>query len=340
MITENKSNWRLLGWGESPSSVHSLLSSIQAMDSLSRIQFLPRISAFSRFPSSPFSTTTPPLISVLRALPPSAVSDADEEVLQIFFKERELSGDFISRASDLLWRRNFKNSDISQLTNDTSQPTEQIIETASDGGFLKLSSTQEWVLGDNSAPMNKKMTAKMLQDSSARRKKLNMLKYESLKREIFLLSVGIGVACSGYCLITLSMQAAVSYAMGVLFSCLYLQLLYRHADNLSSEAVPQIFMKKKTKKIGIRSEDLQDSLEKSIKGSSIALSSPRLVIPAAIYGLWVLSHQYFTNDFFDFQLVPAMLGMFVYKAACLVQVYRDNEDLQFVFPENDDGSSD
>lgn len=35
-----------------------------------------------------------------------------------------------------------------------------------------------------------------------------------------------------------------------------------------------------------------------------------------------------------------MVGMFVYKAAALVQVYRDNEDLQFVFPENGDGSSD
>ncbi|KAE9616762.1 hypothetical protein Lal_00034787 [Lupinus albus] len=309
------------------------------MDTLSRIQFLPTISPFSRFPTSTFSTNTP-LVSVLRAAPPSSVSDVDEEVLQGFFKEREVTGDFISRASDLLWRRNFRNSDISKLTNNISQQTEQIVETNSDGGFLKLTRTQEWVSGDSSAPINKKMTAKMLQDNSARRKKLNMLQYESLKREIFLLSVGIGVACSGYCLVAFSIQAAISYAIGVLFSCLYLQLLYLHADNLSTETVPQIFTKKKSKKIGIRSEDLQDSLEKSIKGSSISLSSPRLVIPAAIYGLWVLSHQYFTNDFFDFQIVPAMFGMFVYKAAALVQVYRDNEDLQFVFPDNDDSSSD
>lgn len=160
-----------------------------------------------------------------------------------------------------------------------------------------------------------------------------------LKREILLLSVGIGTACSGYCLIVLSAQAAISYAAGVLFSCLYLQLLYQHADNLSKEAVPQIFMKKKSKKIGIRSQDLEDLLEKTIKGSGIALSSPRLVIPAAIYGLWILS-QHFAGDFFDFQLVPAMFGMFAYKAAALVQVYRDNEDLQFVFPDNEEGSID
>lgn len=40
------------------------------------------------------------------------------------------------------------------------------------------------------------------------------------------------------------------------------------------------------------------------------------------------------------QLVPAMFGMFAYKAAALVQVYRDNEDLQFVFPDNEEGSND
>jgi len=30
------------------------------------------------------------------------VNDAEEDVLQIFFKERELKGDFISRASDIM----------------------------------------------------------------------------------------------------------------------------------------------------------------------------------------------------------------------------------------------
>ncbi|XP_004506201.1 uncharacterized protein [Cicer arietinum] len=317
------------------------------MDTLSRITFLSTCYTF-QFPktcalSPPFSTafsTTTPIVSALRAAPPTTVSDDDEDVLQIFLKERELNGDFVSRTSDLLWQMNFRNSgdyDVSKLTSDTSQQIEQIIETnsVSDGGFLKLSSTQEWLLGDNSAPINKKLTAKIIQDNRARLKKLNKLQYQSLKRELLLLSVGIGLACSGYCLITLSVQAALSYAIGVLFSCVYLQLLYQHADSISSETVPQIFMKKKSKKIGIRSEDLEDFLEKTIKGSGISLSSPRLVIPAAIYGLWAVSHQYITSDLFDFQLVPAMFGMFVYKAAALVQVYRDNKGLGFVFPEDE-----
>ncbi|KAL2592703.1 hypothetical protein AAZX31_12G087500 [Glycine max] len=300
------------------------------MDTLSRIRFLPtcyslqlpKISALSRFPNAFSKTTHQVSVLRVRASRPS-VSNADEDVLQIFFKERELNGDFISRASDLLWRRDFRSSgdyDISELTNNTSQQTEQIIETDNDAGFLKLTRTQEWLTGDNSPPINTKVTAK-------------------LKRELLLLSVGIGLACSGYCLVILSVQVAISYAIGVLFSCLYLQLLYQHADNLSSEDVPQIFKKKKSKKIGIRSEDLEDFLERTIKGSGISLSSPRLVIPATIYGLWILFHQYFTNDIFDFQLVPAMFGMFVYKAAVLVQAYRDNERLRLVFPENEEGSS-
>lgn len=44
--------------------------------------------------------------------------------------------------------------------------------------------------------------------------------------------------------------------------------------------------------------------------------------------------------FCSLQLVPAMVGMFAYKAAALVQVYRDNEDLRLIFPDNGEESSD
>ncbi|KAL6976450.1 hypothetical protein U1Q18_025238, partial [Sarracenia purpurea var. burkii] len=213
------------------------------------------------------------------------------------------------------------------------------LEDENEGGFLKLTRTREWVAGDNSAPVNKKMIPKHLQNDSVRRKMLNLLRYEALKRELMLLTVSIGTVCSGYCLVALSVQAAMSYAAGVIFSCLYVQLLYKHADNLSKETVPQIFMQKKSKKIGIRSQDLKDLFERLVQGSGIALSSPRLVIPAAIYCFWGLSQQ-FATDVFDFQLVPAMVGMFAYKAAALVQVYRDNEDLQLIFPGDGEGSSD
>ncbi|GAY68239.1 hypothetical protein CUMW_262560 [Citrus unshiu] len=320
------------------------------MEALSRISFLSNYTRsyfpiFSPLPQTqkPLSKKTSPS-SLLRTSTRPVSEVAEEDILQMFFKDRELNGDFISKASDMFWLKGaskFADSDADAgKFADNSEQAHQVIESDNNDGFLKLSKTREWLLGDNSAPINKKPSAKALQDDSERRKKLNFLKYEALKRELMLLSVGIGTACSGYCLIMLSVQAAFSYMVGVLFSCLYLRLLYQHADRLSKEMVPQIFMQKKSKKIGIRSEDLKDFLERSIKGSSLALSSPRLVIPATVYGLWALSHRYFANDFFDFQIVPAMVGMFVYKAAALVQVYRDNEDLQLVFPENEEGSSD
>ncbi|KAM7496955.1 hypothetical protein LguiA_021369 [Lonicera macranthoides] len=325
------------------------------MDSLSRVRwFTPSTTQFPfpsansllfrgkcytperRRPAQSLPARTPTLISVLKT--PRPVNEvAEDDVLYTFVKERELNGDFIAKVSDRLWLReviNFVDKNSNELADNTRLAGEPLPDD-NEGGFLKLTSTNEWLLGNNSAPVNKKVTAKELRDDAERRKRMNLLQYEAIKRELYLLTVTIGTACSGYCLVVFSVQAAMSYATGVLFSCLYLQLLYRHADNLSRESIPQIFRKKKSKKIGIRSEDLQDSFEKVIKGSSLALSSSRLVIPAAIYALWGIS-QHFANDFFDFQLTPAMVGIFAYKAAALVQVYRDNEDLQLIFPDSEE----
>ncbi|CAL9167350.1 unnamed protein product [Musa hybrid cultivar] len=265
---------------------------------------------------------------------------AREDVLQMFLKDRQLNGDFISKVSDFLWSK--ENIEFAELETNTlkedNQYHEEVVETDNNSGFLKLTRTREWVSGQSIAPANKKEVAKNWQNESEKRKKLNLLKYEALKRELLVLTIGVGAACSVYCLVVFSFQAAFSYASGVLFSCLYLQLLYNHADNLSREAIPEIFMQKKMKRIGIRSEDLKNVLEKTLSGTAVALSSPRLVIPAAIYGLWAFS-QHFPNGYFDFELVPGMFGFFAYKAAALIQVYRDNEDLHLIFPDEEAESS-
>ncbi|KAL8498830.1 hypothetical protein ACS0TY_021968 [Phlomoides rotata] len=284
---------------------------------------------------------TPAIFSTLKASPPPVNKLAGDDVMQAFLKERELSGDFIAKLSDGIWFKgeianssNIENIEEVADNKKLSTPQLQLLDKEDEGGFLKLKRTSEWLLGENeSAPLNRKITTKEVRDESERRKRLNFLRYEALKRELLLLTVGIGTACSGYCLLTLSVQAAVSYATGVGLSCLYFQLLCKHADNLSKEAIPEVFTKKKQKKIGIRSEDLQYFFEKTLRGSSVALSSPRLIFPSVIYGLWELS-QHFAHDIFDFQLVPAMVGLFAYKAAALVQVYRDNEGLQLIFPDD------
>jgi predicted sugar kinase len=54
-------------------------------------------------------------------------------------------------------------------------------------------------------------------------------------------------------------------------------------------------------RIGITTEDLKNTIEKTLGGAGVALSSPRLVIPAVIFGLSALS-DHFQNSFFSFEV--------------------------------------
>ena len=50
---------------------------------------------------------------------------AGEDVLRMFFKERELNGDFISKASDMLWQREvmkFVDAEAGALPDTPQQP--------------------------------------------------------------------------------------------------------------------------------------------------------------------------------------------------------------------------
>ncbi|KAG9456769.1 hypothetical protein H6P81_001277 [Aristolochia fimbriata] len=93
----------------------------------------------------------------------------------------------------------------------------QVTEDESSGGYLKLTQAHKWISGDNIASYNRKYNIKKWQNDSEKQKRQNLLKYDVLKRELLLLTIGIGVACSGYCLLTLSVQASISYALGVVF---------------------------------------------------------------------------------------------------------------------------
>lgn len=274
-------------------------------------------------------------LPVSRCSLPQVQERAGHDVFHIFLKERRLDGDIISKVSDMIWVKDYLNvidSEVSML-GETPQQRPEVMESDDESGLLKLAKAYEWVLGDETAPINKKAGVKEWQNDSDQRKRLNILRYDAIKREMMLLNIGIGTVCSAFCLLAFSIQVAVSYAVGVLLSCIYLQLLYQQVDNLSRESVPEIFMQKKSKKIGIRSEDVSSLIERVVRGSGFVLSSPRLMLPVAIYGLWGIS-DHFLNDLFVLQIVPAMFGMFAYKAAALVQVYRDNEDLIIVFPES------
>ncbi|XP_006650011.1 uncharacterized protein LOC102713059 [Oryza brachyantha] len=282
-----------------------------------------------------------PRASALRYSSLQAGESLGEEVLRMFLAERQAHGDFVTKISDMVWRRSGTALGVVEAATEQENSADVAQRPEDDvagGGMLRLAATRDWVSGESSLPVSKRLSAKDRQNESERRKELNLLRYEALKDELLLLTAGVGAACSLYCLLVFSLEAAISYAFGVAFSCLYLQLLYRHTDNLSKKDVPEIFLKKKVKRIGIRSEDLKNTVEKTLGGITVALSSPRLVIPAIIFGLSTFS-DHFQNSILNFELVPGMMGFFAYKAAALVQVYRDNEDLRLILPEEDADSS-
>lgn len=259
--------------------------------------------------------------------------------MRMFLEDRQTNGDFISKVADMVLKRNDTGLHTSDATVDQENAadvaqSEDVREDVMSEGVLRLEANGDLVSAESSLTARRRRSAMDRQNESDKRKEFNLLRYEAIKDELLLLTTGIGAACTIYCALVFSLEAGISYAFGVAFSCLYLQLLYRRADSLSKEDVPEVFLKKRVKKIGIRSEDLKNTIEKTLGGSVFVLSSPRLIIPAVIFGLSSLS-SHFHNTILNFELVPGMMGFFAYKAAALVQVYRDNDDLRLILPDED-----
>lgn len=149
--------------------------------------------------------------------------------------------------------------------------------------------------------------------------------YSALKKDL-LLATGAAVAAgTAFCFILFSLQAALSYSLGGAGSCAYLVLLGADVDKLSREDVPAVF-KRRLRRTSPRVAAPQEGLQKAVLGSSRALSSPRLVVPAALVGLWAASRH--LDGELRLELAPLLLGFFSYKAAALYQAYRDTTELR------------
>ncbi|RWW35762.1 hypothetical protein BHE74_00059270, partial [Ensete ventricosum] len=174
--------------------------------SFHRVRLIARRNLAASVSKSPFPVLCHPTESEI----------AGEDVLQMFLKDRQLNGDFISKVSDILWSK--KNIEFAELETNTLKEDNQYHEEVSYLILLDFFYCGNW------------------QNESEKRKKLNLLKYESnfkqIKRELLVLTIGVGAACSVYCLVVLSfqlclvcqliylylnLQAAFSYASGVLF---------------------------------------------------------------------------------------------------------------------------
>ncbi|BBN02709.1 hypothetical protein MPTK1_2g17450 [Marchantia polymorpha subsp. ruderalis] len=265
-----------------------------------------------------------------------------KEFFESFLRSRQAGGDFVSRASDVLWKKEVLEIDDEKRSELREKLAElqKMKEVEDTGSFLKLTQAKNWSAGiEEVAPRNLNAAAEERARAADDRKRQSFLEYEALKRELSLMTVGVAGLCTIYCLAILSVESTVSYDIGAVASLLYLQLLYRHADTFSEDSVADIFIPPRFKKktIGIRSGDVKRTLEKTIRGSGMALSSPRLVVPAALFGLWAASTQVTGTKDFHLEVAPMMFGFFAYKAAALVQAYRDNKDLLVVFEKKTEG---
>eukprot|EP00850_Spirogloea_muscicola_P018352 SM000167S02965 [mRNA] locus=s167:240476:241133:+ [translate_table: standard] len=80
---------------------------------------------------------------------------------------------------------------------------------------------------------------------------------------------------------------------------------------------------------GITTQGFSSFLQKAASGSQQALASRRLAVPAALMAMWaVTSHlSNKVEGHFHLELAPILLGFMAYKAAALIQAFRDNKEL-------------
>lgn len=259
-----------------------------------------------------------------------------EEFFRSFLRSRQTGRDLVSRASDLLWRRELDEIDDAkrQEVQKKLSQIQKVREEDEDFGFLKLTKARSWSLGVEDAPTNSGRLQYEKEKANDDRRRQSMLEYEALKRELSVMTIAVASLCDLYCVVVLSPQAALSYAIGALGSWFYLHRLYQYADNLSEDDVADVFRKRRFRRIGIRSSDLEESFSKTVEGLKMVMKgSSRLAIPAALFAL-TAAFDHFTPDNLQLQTPPLMLGFFAYKAAALIQAYRDNKDLLIIFETN------
>eukprot|EP00244_Chara_vulgaris_P003486 TRINITY_DN163_c0_g2_i1.p1 TRINITY_DN163_c0_g2~~TRINITY_DN163_c0_g2_i1.p1 ORF type:complete len:305 (-),score=37.40 TRINITY_DN163_c0_g2_i1:157-1071(-) len=163
-----------------------------------------------------------------------------------------------------------------------------------------------------------------------------MAQYESLKADLFRLTRGTALACTVYALLTVSLKAAASYGLGALGSWLYLQLLASHVDKISREDVPEVFRRRRYKRIGVDSRTLSEAFERGVEAIGFSLGNVRLLVPVGLMLLGCFSQSETAEKGLHLQTVPLMLGFFAYKGAVLIQTLQDNKDLLLEWGDDED----
>ncbi|CAI5477676.1 unnamed protein product [Closterium sp. Yama58-4] len=155
-----------------------------------------------------------------------------------------------------------------------------------------------------------------------------MREYGDLKKQLSQTAIGVGAAGTLYCFLGISIQTAISYGIGSAASCLYLLLLFNDADTITPQDLPPAFLidRSKPKRKGlVDSLATVDSPQKLLQGAQLALSSRRLLVPAALVLLWAFSVQFSGSDpnSLHIEFAPLFIGFLSYKIAVLLFTVED-----------------
>ncbi|CAI7756452.1 unnamed protein product [Closterium sp. NIES-53] len=158
--------------------------------------------------------------------------------------------------------------------------------------------------------------------------------YGDLKRQLSQTAIGVGAAGTLYCFLGISIQTAISYGIGSAASCLYLLLLFNDTDTVAPEDLPPAFLidRNKPKRKGlVDSLATVDSPQKLVQGAQLALSSRRLLVPAALVLLWSFSLQFSGSDpnSLHIEFAPLFIGFLSYKIAVLLFTIEDVTNFLF-----------
>ncbi|VAI06152.1 unnamed protein product [Triticum turgidum subsp. durum] len=129
----------------------------------------------------------------------------------MFLEDRQTNGDFVSKVTDMVLRRNDTGLDVLEATTDqgnaadVGQPDDFRDDVMSEG-VVGFEATGDFVSAEGSLTVRRRLSALAGLKESDKRKEFNLLRYEAIKDELLLLTVGIGAACTIYCVLVFSLE--------------------------------------------------------------------------------------------------------------------------------------
>lgn len=142
----------------------------------------------------------------------------------------------------------------------------------------------------------------LLRENPAKDREASIIRFQNLKNDLLLYTVGIGALCDVTAYVTYSPEVTASYAAGLVGAILYIRMLSSSVEALG-----------------------ENSVGGAAKG---AIGQPRILVPVIlvmVFNRWnnIVAPNY---GVMELQLIPMLVGFFTYKAATLIQTFKEVMD--------------